>query len=625
MLATTTFVRRGPLLVQSEQMRIGTRALLIIVPVAVLPLVGAGWIGFGVSRRALEERTRAAQIATARFIAERVSAEVAASLHAASLAANAMEFAQLSAQERLGALRLVFRQIEGAVAVALLSHDGAQVAPPVYLASRAQEPSLADREVLGKADIDEFARGIPLDAAVQIGAAVGPAHTSREGSPRVSVAVRTRGELVLAVEFSLARLAPLVVDSGLGVRGNAAVVDRSGRVVLGSSRQAAASRADSPLVEAALAGKLGALSFTGVDRVERLGASAEVRDLGWVVAIDEPAADALAESRVLARRTAAAVAIALAAGVALALLASGAIVRPIKALHRGASALTGRQLGHRVGAADRGDELGDLARAFNAMAAEIERWDRELGERVEEKTREAREAQDLLLRAQKLAAVGQLGAGIAHEVNNPLAGLLGQTQLLLLQEPADSARRKKLESIETQALRIREIVQRLQHTGDGAESAHTPLDLRALLEESLARNEKALASASVRVLREYGPPLRIFGDPRQLMEAFSELLINARRAMPAGGQLTVGYHSIDGQLAAIRFADTGQGIAPGVRPRIFEPFFTTKQDWNAKGLGLTMVHRVCEEHHGRVTVESGTGRGATFTVLLPILQERALA
>src|SRR5207253_1224851 len=241
------------LLVQSRGMRIGTRALLIIVPVAVLPLVGAGSIAFRVSRRALEERTRAAQIATARFIAERVAAEVSASLHAASLAANAMEFAQLSAQERLGALRLVFRQIEGAVAVA----------------------------------------------------------------------VRTRGDLVLAVEFSLARLAPLVVDSGLGVRGNAAVVDRSGRVVLGSNLQAVAARAslaDSPLVQAALAGNLGALSFTGVDHVERLGATAEVRDLGWVVAIDEPAADALAESRVLARRTAAAVAIALAAGGALALL-----------------------------------------------------------------------------------------------------------------------------------------------------------------------------------------------------------------------------------------------------------------------------------------------------------------
>lgn len=608
-------------------MRIGTRALFTIVPVAVLPLVGAGWIAFRVSRRALENRTRAAQVATARFLAERVSAEVAASLHAAGLAANAMDFAQLSALERLGALRLVFRQIEGAAAVALLSPEGAQIALPVYLASRAQDPSLSDREVLGQADIEEFARSIPLRAALQVGAAVGPAHASREGEPRVAVAVRARGGPVLAVEFSLRRLMPLVSESRLGARGGAVVVDRSGRVVLGPSREAIAARSSmalSPLVQAALAGKLGALSFTGADRVERLGATAEVPDLGWVVAVDEPSEDALAESRLLARRTAAAVAIALAAGVVLALIASGAIVRPIRALHRGAAALGGGELGHRVVAVDRGDELGDLARAFNAMAAEIERWNRELAQRVEEKTREVRETQDLLSRAQKLAAVGQLGAGIAHEVNNPLAGLLGQAQLLLLQEPADSVRRKKLESIETQALRIREIVQRLQLTG-GGEEAQTAVDLQALLDDSLARNGEALASAGVQVVREYGPPLRVVGNPPRLTEAFAELVMNARRAMPAGGRLTVGYHCIDGQLAAIQFADTGEGIAPAVRPRIFEPFFTTKQDWNAKGLGLTMVHQVCEEHHGRVTVESEPGKGATFTVVLPVVQERALA
>jgi signal transduction histidine kinase len=609
-------------------MRIGTRALLTTVPVAVLPLVGAGWIAFNVSRRALEERTRAAQVTTARFLAERVSAEVAASRHAASLAASAVDFAQLNAEERVGALRLVFRQIEGAAAVALLSPEGAQVTAPVYLASRAQDPSLADRAVLAPEDIEEFARSIPLRAAVQVGAAVGPAHVSREGDPRVAVAVRARGGLVLAVEFSLARLVPLVSESRLGARGAAMVVDRSGRVVLAPSREAIAARSTqsaSPLVQAALAGQLGPLAFRGPDQVERLGATAEVPDLGWVVAVDEPAEDALAESRVLARRTAAAVAVALAAGIALALIASRAIVRPIRALHRGAAALAKGELGHRVGAGDRGDELGDLALAFNAMAAEIEHWNRELEQRVEEKTREARELQDLLLRAQKLAAVGQLGAGVAHEVNNPLAGLLGQTQLLLLQEPADSPSRKKLESIEAQALRIREIVQRLQRTADEPEGAQTPVDLRALLDDSLARNGAGLDSAGVELVREYGPPLRVFGDPQRLTEAFAELVTNARRAMPSGGRLTVGYRCIDGQLAAIRFADTGEGIAPGIRPRIFEPFFTTKQEWNAKGLGLAMVHQVCEDHHGRVTVESEPGKGATFTVLLPVLQDRALA
>jgi len=621
-------------------MRIGTRALLIVVPVAVLPLVGAGWIGFSVSRRALEDRTRAAQVAAARFLAERVSAEVRGSLHAAALAATAMEFAQLSSEERVGAMRLVFRQIEGAAAVALLSPEGAELAPPVFLASRAQDPSLADRPVLQQGDIEEFARSIPLKAAVQVGAAVGPPHASGEGDPRVAVAVRARGGAVLAVEFSLARLAPLVSESRLGSRGSAVVVDRSGRVVLSSSREAPApdvidndshsqyhleEAGRSPLVQAALAGNVGALSFTGADHLERLGATAEVPDLGWVVAVDEPADDALAESRVLARRTAAAVAVALAAGVALALLASGALVRPIRALHRGASALAGGELGHRVGAADRGDELGDLARAFNAMASEIERWNRELAQRVEEKTREAREAQDLLLRAQKLAAVGQLGAGVAHEVNNPLAGLLGQAQLLLMNEPADSPRRKKLEAIEAQALRIREIVQRLQRSADEAEGAQTALDLRAMLEESLLRSGEALAAAKVEVVREYGPPLRVLGDQRRLVEAFCELLTNARRAMRSGGKLTVGYRSIDGQLAAIDVADTGEGIPEAIRPRIFEPFFTTKQEWNAKGLGLSMVHEVCESHHGRVTVTSEPGRGATFTVLLPLLQEKALS
>src|SRR5438132_1167408 len=168
-------------------MRIGTRALIILVPVAVLPLVGAGWSAFNVSRRALEDRTRASQVAAAR-----------------------------------------------------------------------------------------------------------------------SLAVRARGGVVLAVEFSLARLLPLVAESRLGARGGAAVVDRAGLVVLSSNRgevASRASRAGSPLVQAALAGNLGALAFEGADRIRRLGASAEVPDLGWVVAVDEPAEDALAESRVLARRT----------------------------------------------------------------------------------------------------------------------------------------------------------------------------------------------------------------------------------------------------------------------------------------------------------------------------------
>src|SRR5207248_613202 len=261
-------------------------------------------------------------------------------------------------------MRIGTRALLILVPVAVLSPQRAQIGEPVYLASRADDPSLADRPVLDPSDIAAFARSIPLRAALQVGTAVGPAHASRAGDPRVSVAVRARGGPVLAVEFSLSRLLPLVSESRLGARGEAAVVDRSGAGVLSSSREQVAARTSlsaSPLVQAAVAGRLGAMAFRA--DVARLGATAEVPDLGWIVAVDEPAEDALVESRVLARRTALAVAIALAAGVVLALVAGDALVRPIRALHRGAAALARGDLTHRVGGERRGDELGELARA----------------------------------------------------------------------------------------------------------------------------------------------------------------------------------------------------------------------------------------------------------------------
>ena len=603
-----------------------------MVPVAVLPVLAAGWSAFVVSRQALEKRTRASQVATARNLAERVAAEVGANRHAVALAAQAMEFGRLQPEETTGAMRLVFRQIEGAAAVALLSTDGRQLVPPVYLPTRAEDPALADRPAMDAEDIALFGRSIPLRAAVEIGSAVGPAHASPAGDPRVAVAVRARGGPILAVELSLARLVPLLSSQSLGVRGRAVMVDRRGRTLLSARPEeiaAGKSRMGDPLVRTALQGGLGTLTFTGEDGLARLGAAAEVPDLGWVVAVDQPESDALAEAGLLARALLIALAAALAGGVALALLASGAIVRPIRALHKGAAELAAGRLGYRVEGTGRNDELGGLARGFNAMAAEIERWNQELAQRVEEKTREAREAQDLLLRVQKLAAVGQLGAGIAHEINNPLTGVLGMTQLLLAEE-RDMAlnvtpRRKKLEAIEKQAQRIGEIVARVHRIAEGDDATLQPVDLATLLEESIAHTDASLASAGVRVIRDFGPPLRVLGDPRRLTEAFSELISNARRAMPSGGQITIGYKSIEGQLAAVRFADTGEGISPQNRNRIFEPFFTTKQDWNAKGLGLSMVHQVCEAHNGRVTVESQPGKGSIFTVMLPLVQARVLA
>jgi signal transduction histidine kinase len=261
------------------------------------------------------------------------------------------------------------------------------------------------------------------------------------------------------------------------------------------------------------------------------------------------------------------------------------------------------------------------------MAEEVERWRRELEGRVEEKTRELREAQELLLRAQNLAALGQMGAGVAHEINNPLAGLLGMAQIMLEHAPEGSSERQRLEAIEKQALRIRDIVENLRRLAEGGDGITlAPTDVHQAVEAALALDQQWLAAQGIKVVREFGaqvPP--VAGEAAQLSEAFLQLVTNARRAMSGGGTLTISTRLVEGKLVYVRFADTGEGIPPELHQRIFEPFFTTKQDWQAKGLGLTLANRLVELHRGRITVESTPGKGAAFTVALPVMQARTLA
>jgi signal transduction histidine kinase len=276
---------------------------------------------------------------------------------------------------------------------------------------------------------------------------------------------------------------------------------------------------------------------------------------------------------------------------------------------------------------NRADELGDLARALAEMAGEIERWRTDLERRVDEKTRELREMQELLLRAQKLAAVSQLGAGVAHEINNPLTGLLGITQILRAEAPVGSKQRDRLERVESQAQRIREIVENLRRMADGGERLTlTSIDVHTLLDGAVALDQPQLDEQRIQVTRRYdeaSPP--VAGDAAQLTEAFFQLITNARRAMKQGGRLTLATRRIEGRLVAVEVADTGEGMPPEMRDRIFDPFFTTKRDWHAKGLGLTQVNNIVDGHGGRITVQSELGVGSTFTVVLPAARARTLA
>lgn len=604
-----------------------------MIIVAGVPLAVAGWTGAQLANDALTSRADALHSRNTQLLSERVADEVRARLQAVQLATAAIDLGSLSADEQLWAQRLVFRQVSGATLVALLKKDGSQATRPVFLSKKSSDPALKDRPAVSDADVQTFASHLPVGAARQVGNAIGPPYVAGGGGtktagPRVAVAVRSKNGFVLAVEIALDWLVPVVAAHQVGRRGRAFVVDAKGRLILSSDARAVAAREDRsdwPGVRQALA--RGPVPSRWRDPVQGdvFGAAAVVPDLGWAVVVTEPATDALAESRTLRRRMFMWFLAALGGAVLLGFVISRAVVGPIKALHTGASALEQGDLEHRVSGAERSDELGDLARAFNKMAEEVERWHVELETRVDQRTHELRESHELLSRAQKLAAVGQLGAGVAHEVNNPLAAILGMTELLLDDEPRDQDR-ECLQTIHTQGKRIQEIISQLQRLADARQGIElVPIDVISAARRALSQVADKLAESEIEVVPVFDDTVaQVAGDADILVEALVHLFENASKAMSGGGTLTVEVTSRDGQLVSIRVSDTGEGIARSLQPRIFEPFYTTRLGEGAKGLGLARVNQIMEALQGKVTVDSAQGDGATFTLLLPAVQARSI-
>ncbi len=280
------------------------------------------------------------------------------------------------------------------------------------------------------------------------------------------------------------------------------------------------------------------------------------------------------------------------------------------------------------------DELSDLATTFNKMGAELEAaraklttWNAELKQRVEEATAELRAAQAQLIEAQKLAAIGSLGAGVAHEINNPLCGILGNAQLLMLDHQPGDADFDLLKKIEESAKRCRDITQNLlRFSQSQGEGSLRPTDLNAVVRSTLDFEQVRFAEAKVQVKDELTKgPLQVLGDPEQLAQILSAMLSNARTAVTKTPEKRVTVRTRQTPTGVeLEVEDTGKGIAPENLSRIFDPFFTTKDVWSNIGLGLSVAYRMVKEHEGRIDVVSAPGKGAKFTVRLPPFDPKRL-
>jgi two-component system, NtrC family, sensor kinase len=225
--------------------------------------------------------------------------------------------------------------------------------------------------------------------------------------------------------------------------------------------------------------------------------------------------------------------------------------------------------------------------------------------------------EDQMRQSEKLSSLGLLAAGVAHEVNTPLAVISNYAQMLARQMERDDPRRVLVEKIVKQTFRASEITSNLLNFSRTASAEFTEVDLNAVIQDTLALVRHPLSSSRVEVellLDEELPAL--FGNANRLQQVFLNLFLNARDAMPSGGHLTVVSSRVNSHIE-VHVSDTGHGIRPEHVGRVFDPFFTTKTPGRGTGLGLAVSYGIIQEHAGKVEVESGAGGGTTFRLEFP--------
>lgn len=225
--------------------------------------------------------------------------------------------------------------------------------------------------------------------------------------------------------------------------------------------------------------------------------------------------------------------------------------------------------------------------------------------------------------SEKMAAIGLLAAGVAHEVNTPLTGISSFTQMLLERSAPDDPNTQLLEKIERQTFRAAKIVNSLLNLARPSEGEATLVDLNVIVNDVWSLLEHQFRNSRIQVRKELTPSgLFVKGVEYKLQQVLLNLLLNARDAMPRGGWLTL-VTRLDARGAVVEVADTGTGIPAEHLARIYDPFFTTKNDGRGTGLGLSVTYGIVQEHSGTLTCDSAVGQGTRFTLTLPVAAQRS--
>ena len=304
---------------------------------------------------------------------------------------------------------------------------------------------------------------------------------------------------------------------------------------------------------------------------------------------------------------------------------------PLTELMKGAEHIGAGDLGYEIRLEPQQGELAEVASSFNTMSRqlmearnEINAWTQTLETRVEQKRSELASAREEMSRVERMASIGKLAAVVAHEINNPLAGILTYAKLLKKRASKDPVANgeniEMLDLIESESRRCGEIVRNLMSFGRPSSMNYEPADLNSVIDRCVRLVNHQLELKNIELQLNLAPDLSaIRCDPAQIEQVLLALVMNAIDAMPNGGTLTLGTRKApSGSDVQVEVRDDGMGMPPEVLQNMFEPFFTTKERGRGLGLGLAISRQIVERHQGRIEVKSEPGRGTVFTITLPM-------
>ncbi|OGL42850.1 MAG: hypothetical protein A2161_03600 [Candidatus Schekmanbacteria bacterium RBG_13_48_7] len=604
------------------------KLLILLLIVSVIPLLVSGYMLITINQEGLQEKIKELHKEKAQHMAEEINRFFGKVQLNLLTSIQSWHLSSLGKAERQGLLQLTLSQnIEDFRIVSLINLQGEIFEPAVYLPRSDERQNLPMKNEfnIGEVDVQNFYQRISYDKQCNENVYYfSEVYTSaaRQGVFMIISTAKCEGpapnqQLLVAAEISLYQLQNMISNTFVGRDGYCFLVDQDGVLVCHPNFNRVLAREDMKslkIIENLLKkNQVFTMNYINKRGENMLGTGAPVRGLGWGVVIQESVRDAFKSVREMQIVASLITVFSLIFAFIVGFLFVRGITKPMSAFVEGAKMISKGDFERKIEVSSQ-DEIGELARAFNDM-----------GEGLKQRDIELKKAYQQVIHSEKMAAFGQIGAGITHEIKNPLAGIIGQAMLALRKLKDDSPLKNNIQLIKSETERCLDIVKNLLTFTRQEKAVFEPVDIKHAVETTIRLIAHQLAIRGIDLQTELKDiPGKVHGNANQLEQILLNIIINAHDAMEDGGKLVISTACVDTKWAEILITDNGPGIPEEIRTKIFEPFFTTKEPGKGTGLGLSVSYGIIKEHNGKIEIDSEIGKGTTFRILLPLKSEDEL-